>query len=140
MDFAYSSKVETLRTRVREFMDTLVVPQVVQWEREVAAGTHPPSVLEPLKQEAKRQGLWNLFMPHLPEGAPGTQLSVLEYAPLAELMGRVAWASEVFNCNAPDSGNMELLHIAASADQREQYLKPLLEGSIRSAFAMTEPE
>ena len=140
MDFSYSPKVEALRTLVQEFMDSRVVPTVVQWEREVTAGIHPPSVLEPLKLEAKRQGLWNLFMPQLPAGAPGTQLSVLEYAPLAELMGRVSWASEVFNCSAPDSGNMELLHLAASAEQREQYLKPLLEGSIRSAFAMTEPD
>lgn len=140
MEFAYSPKVEGLRKRVQSFMDTHVVPNVSQWEYEVAKGIHPPSVLEPLKAKARAEGLWNLFLPNLPKDAPGMGLPVLEYAPLAEIMGRVFWAPEVFNCNAPDTGNMELLHIAATPAQREQYLVPLFAGSIRSAFSMTEPD
>ncbi len=140
MEFAYSPKVEGLRKRVQSFLDTHVVPNVSQWEYEVAKGIHPPSVLEPLKAKARAEGLWNLFLPNLPKDAPGMGLPVLEYAPLAEIMGRVFWAPEVFNCNAPDTGNMELLHIAATPAQREQYLVPLFAGSIRSAFSMTEPD
>jgi acyl-CoA dehydrogenase len=140
MDFSYSPKVEALRQRVQTFMDTHVVPTVSQWEKEVHQGTHPPSVLEPLKAKAKAEGLWNMFMPHLPEGVECMPMPVLEYAPLAEIMGRIYWASEVFNCMAPDTGNMELLNMFATPDQRAQYLNPLFDGSIRSAFAMTEPD
>lgn len=140
MEFSFSPKVEGLRKRVQAFMDTHVVPNVSQWEYEVAKGIHPPSVLEPLKAKAHAEGLWNLFLPNLPKDAPGMGLPVLEYAPLAEIMGRVFWAPEVFNCNAPDTGNMELLHIAATPAQREQYLNPLFAGLIRSAFSMTEPD
>ena len=140
MEFSFSPKVEGLRKRVQGFMDTHVVPQVSLWEHEVAKGIHPPSVLEPLKAKARGEGLWNLFLPNLPKDAPGMGLPVLEYAPLAEIMGRVFWAPEVFNCNAPDTGNMELLHIAATSAQREQYLNPLFAGLIRSAFSMTEPD
>jgi len=93
-----------------------------------------------LKRAARAEGLWNLFLPTLREDEPGTRLTNLEYAPLAEIMGRVAWASEVFNCSAPDTGNMELLHLFADAKQRAEWLLPLLEGRIRSAFAMTEPD
>lgn len=139
MDFAYSPKVETLRAQVRAFMDTHIVPRIRQWNQEVAAGHYPVSFMEALKERARAEGLWNLFLPHLREDEPGTRLTNLEYAPLAEIMGRVAWAPEVFNCNAPDTGNMELLHMFATPDQRKQWLEPLLGGTIRSAFAMTEP-
>jgi acyl-CoA dehydrogenase len=140
MDFAYSSRVEDLRTRLTAFMEQHVIPAIPDWEREVLAGTYPPSMIDPLKEEAKALGLWNLFLPGLEEDEPGTRLSNLDYAPLAEIMGRVFWASELFNCNAPDTGNMELLHMFATAEQRESWLKPLMNGDIRSCFAMTEPE
>ncbi len=140
MDFGYSTKVEDLRARVRNFMDQHILPRVRQYNEEVHAGIFPVSFMEDLKALAKSEGLWNLFLPHLAEGEPGTGLSNIEYAPLAEIMGRIAWASEVFNCSAPDTGNIELLHMFASPAQREQWLRPLLDGEIRSAFAMTEPD
>ncbi|HEC01120.1 MAG TPA: acyl-CoA dehydrogenase, partial [Sphingomonadales bacterium] len=96
--------------------------------------------MEDLKALARSEGLWNLFLPHLKEGESGTQLTNLEYAPLAEIMGRVIWAPEVFNCNAPDTGNMEIFHMFGTEAQKEQWLNPLLAGKIRSAFAMTEPD
>lgn len=140
MDFAYSAKTEALRQQVRGFLDQHIIPRLAQWQREVAAGTFPVSFMEDLKALAKEEGLWNLFLPALAADEPGNGLSNLEYAPLAEIMGRVSWASEVFNCNAPDTGNMELLHMFATDEQRERWLKPLLDGTIRSAFAMTEPD
>ncbi len=139
MDFAYSPKVEALRAQLSAFMDKHIVPRIHQWHEEVNAGQYPVSFMEALKDKARSEGLWNLFLPHLNEDEPGTRLSNLEYAPLAEIMGRVPWASEVFNCNAPDTGNMELLHMFATPAQRKQWLEPLLDGKIRSAFAMTEP-
>jgi acyl-CoA dehydrogenase len=140
MDFAYTPKVEELRLRVRGFLDEHIVPRCRQWKTEVHAGRYPVSFMEDLKALAKNEGLWNMFLPGLRADEPGTPLSNLEYAPLAEIMGRVAWAPEVFNCNAPDTGNMELLHMFATPEQREQWLMPLLHGEIRSAFAMTEPD
>ncbi|CAM2186414.1 putative acyl-CoA dehydrogenase FadE2 [Paraburkholderia sacchari] len=140
MNFGYSPKVEDLIRRVRNFMDEHIVPRQRQWHEEVHAGRYPVSFMEDLKALAKAEGLWNLFLPHLHDDEPGTRLTNLEYAPLAEIMGRVSWAPEVFNCNAPDTGNMELLHMFATPAQREQWLVPLLEGKIRSAFAMTEPD
>lgn len=140
MDFGYTTKVEDLRSRVRNFMDLHILPRVRQYNDEIHAGIFPVSFMEDLKTLAKSEGLWNLFLPHLAEGEPGTGLSNIEYAPLAEIMGRISWASEVFNCNAPDTGNMELLHMFATPAQREQWLLPLLNGEIRSAFAMTEPD
>jgi acyl-CoA dehydrogenase len=140
MNFGYSQKVETLRHRVRAFMDEHIVPRHAQWLDEAHAGHFPASFMEELKAKAKSEGLWNLFLPHLKNDEPGTALTNLEYAPLAEIMGRISWAPEVFNCNAPDTGNMELLHMFATPAQREQWLTPLLEGTIRSAFAMTEPD
>ncbi|QRX84288.1 acyl-CoA dehydrogenase family protein [Glaciimonas sp. PAMC28666] len=140
MDFGYTAKVEDLRTRVRHFMDQHILPRVRQYNEEVHAGIFPVSFMEELKAQAQSEGLWNLFLPHLQDGEPGTGLSNIEYAPLAEIMGRISWASEVFNCSAPDTGNMELLHMFANPAQREQWLLPLLHGKIRSAFAMTEPE
>ena len=140
MDFAYSPKVEDLRARVRRFLDEEIVPAHREWAREAEAGVYPPAVMERLKAKAKGKGLWNFFLPALRDDEPGTRLTNLEYAPLAEIMGRVFWASEIFNCNAPDTGNMELLHMFANPEQRAQWLEPLLEGEIRSCFAMTEPD
>ena len=140
MDFSYTPKVEELRTRVNKFMAEHIVPRIRLWHEEIEQGHFPTSFMENLKTQARAEGLWNLFLPGLREEEPGTRLSNLEYAPLAEIMGRVAWASEVFNCNAPDTGNMELLHMFATPEQYEQWLQPLLQGEIRSAFAMTEPD
>ena len=106
----------------------------------MAAGNPHPALIENLKELAREQGLWNLFLPGLRPDEPGQALSNLEYAPLAEIMGRVGWASEVFNCSAPDTGNMEILHLFASPQQTTDWLRPLLDGRIRSCFAMTEPD
>lgn len=140
MNFAYSPRVEALRMQLRAFMDDHIVPRIGLWHQEVGQGHFPVPFMADLKALARSEGLWNLFLPTLQADEPGTGLSNLEYAPLAEIMGRVHWASEVFNCNAPDTGNMELLHLFATPEQRERWLKPLLEGEIRSAFAMTEPD
>ena len=140
MDFAYSEKCEEMRVRVRNFFDDHILPRNGQWHEEVAEGRYPVSFMEDLKALAKSEGLWNLFLPSLRADEPGEGLSNLDYAPLAEIMGRLMWASEVFNCNAPDTGNMELLHMFATPDQYDQWLRPLLEGEIRSSFAMTEPD
>jgi acyl-CoA dehydrogenase len=121
-------------------MDRHVLPQNREWQRLADSGVYPSSVIEPLKVLAKEAGLWNLFLPGLKDDEPGTRLSNMEYAPLAEIMGRIPWASEVFNCNAPDTGNMEMLHLFATPEQHERWLKPLLEGEIRSCFSMTEPD
>ena len=140
MDFSYSEKTEQLRHQLHNFMDDHVVPRIGQWSEEVHGGTYPVTFMEDLKNLAKSEGLWNMFLPHLRDDEPGTRLSNLEYAPLAEIMGRVPWSSEVFNCNAPDTGNMEVLHMFGSEAQKAQWLTPLLNGEIRSAFAMTEPD
>lgn len=140
MEFAFSPQTQQMIARVQAFMDENIIPRIPAWHREVAAGTYPVSFMEDLKALAREEGLWNLFLPGLHADEPGTRLSNLEYAPLAEIMGRVSWASEVFNCNAPDTGNMELLHLFANDQQRERWLQPLLQGEIRSAFAMTEPD
>ena len=140
MDFAFSPRVETLRRQLQDFMDAHVVPRHAQWLAEARGGGLPVSFMADLKALAHSEGLWNLFLPGLRDDEPGTRLSNLEYAPLAEIMGRIPWASEVFNCSAPDTGNMELLHLFASPAQRQRWLLPLLAGEIRSAFAMSEPD
>jgi acyl-CoA dehydrogenase len=140
MDFAYSSRVEDLRTRLSAFMETRVLPEHRRVTDLIEAGTYPLEVIEPLKAAAKAEGLWNLFLPGLREDEPGTRLTNLEYAPLAELMGRLPWAPEVFNCNAPDTGNMEVLHLFATVEQRKHWLNPLLAGEIRSVVSITEPD
>jgi len=140
MNFQHPEDVQQMQRTMRRFMDDHVLPQMAEFERVAASGTYPTSVVEPLKQFARDAGLWNLFLPGLKDGEPGTKLSNMQYAPLAEIMGRVHWASEVFNCNAPDTGNMELLHLFATPEQRERWLVPLLDGRIRSCFAMTEPD
>lgn len=140
MDFQYSDKTRALQRQLQDFMDRHVLPHHRQWHDQAEAGTHPTQLLDDLKALARSEGLWNLFLPALRDDEPGTRLTNLEYAPLAEIMGRVHWSSEVFNCNAPDTGNMELLHLFATPAQNAQYLQPLLAGDIRSAFAMTEPD
>ncbi len=121
-------------------MQRYLLPHNAAWHQAVLQGQYPPPFLEDLKTLAREEGLWNLFLPGLREGEPGTRLDNLDYAPLAETMGRLHWASEVFNCSAPDTGNMELLHRFATPAQRERWLTPLLDGAIRSAFAMSEPD
>lgn len=140
MDFQFSEDNQQMQRTLRQFMDRHVLPKNREWQRLADSGVYPSAVIEPLKVLAKEAGLWNLFLPGLREGEPGTRLSNMEYAPLAEIMGRIPWASEVFNCNAPDTGNMEMLHLFATPEQHERWLKPLLEGEIRSCFSMTEPD
>ncbi len=139
MDFAYSARVEELRTRLQAFMDAHVQPADARWREEVEAGRYPMALIDGLKARAKADGLWNLFLPALKPDEPGTRLSNLEYAPLAEIMGRIYWSSEVFNCNAPDTGNMEILHLFATPEQRARWLVPLMNGEIRSCVGITEP-
>src|SRR5215469_9589799 len=140
MDFAYSEKVNTLRRQVSDFMDRYIYPNEQTYHDQVAAASNPHDhapVVDELKAKAKKEGLWNLFLPGEEYGAG---LTNLEYAPLAEIMGRVGWASEVFNCAAPDTGNMEILAQFGTPEQKRNWLLPLLDGTIRSAFAMTEPD
>lgn len=140
MDFAYSPKVEALRARLKDFMQAHVLPANVAWHRACEDGVYPTEIIERLKAKAYSEGLWNLFLPQLRDDEPGTRLTNLEYAPLAEIMGRIPWSAEVFNCNAPDTGNMEILHMFATPDQRKRWLEPLLEGTIRSCVGITEPD
>lgn len=140
MDFAYATKVLDLQARLRHFMEERILPNNERWHCEVEQGAYPLDLIDDLKAEAKAQGLWNLFLPGLRDDEPGTRLSNLEYAPLAEIMGRVPWSSEVFNCSAPDTGNMEILHLFATPQQRERWLMPLLAGDIRSVVSITEPD
>nr|WP_314493179.1 acyl-CoA dehydrogenase family protein [uncultured Pseudomonas sp.] len=139
MDFAYSPKVQALRERVTAFMDEHVYPAEAVFARQVAEGDRwqPTAIVETLKRQAQAAGLWNLF---LPESELGAGLSNLEYAPLAEIMGRSLLGPEPFNCSAPDTGNMEVLVRYGTAEQKRRWLEPLLRGEIRSAFAMTEPD
>ena len=134
----HSPKVAGLARRLTAFMDEHVYPNEDRHVREVAEGDRwqPGALLDELKAKARDQGLWNLF---LPDGEGGPGLSNLEYAPLCEIMGRVLWAPEAFNCSAPDTGNMEVLLRYGTPEQRREWLEPLLEGRIRSCFAMTEP-
>ena len=136
MDFDYSAKTVELQKRLFAFMDEHIYPNEKRFIEEIDTGDRwqPSELIEQLKSIAKAQGLWNLFLPDV------SGLSNVEYAPLAEIMGRVVWASEVFNCSAPDTGNMEVLHLYGNEAQKEQWLRPLLDGEIRSCFAMTEPE
>ncbi|WP_265443608.1 acyl-CoA dehydrogenase family protein [Flexivirga meconopsidis] len=141
MDFAYDEKTEELRGRVRAFLDDEVTPAEPVFEEQLAAQPDPWAwstvpVLEELKDKAKSQGLWNLFLP----GDKGAGLTNVQYAPLAEILGRSSLASATMNCAAPDTGNMEVLNEFGTPEQQEQWLKPLLAGQIRSSFAMTEPD
>lgn len=140
MDFQFTGKQLDLQRQLREFLDQEVLPLNQQWQDLANQGVYPSAVIEPLKQKTKAAGLWNMFLPSLGDDEPGTRLSNMDYAPLAEIMGRIPWSSEVFNSNAPDTGNMELLHLFATPEQRERWLKPLMEGTMRSCFSMTEPD
>ncbi len=147
MHFDFSEKTQDYIQRVSAFMDEYIFPNEESYKQQHAAFDSPwnvPQIVEDLKEKAKEQGLWNLFLPpsaeHDTEDFHGAGLSNLEYAPLAELMGRVSWASEIFNCSAPDTGNMEVLHRYGTKAQQEKWLRPLLNGDIRSAFLMTEPQ
>lgn len=140
MNFEYSNKVKDLQQQVRHFMQEHIYPNEATFEEQVkAAPWETPLIVTELKKKALSAGLWNLFLP-VEHGQYSAGLTNMEYAPLAEEMGRVTWASEVFNCSAPDTGNMEVLTKYGDEEQKKQWLKPLLAGEIRSAFAMTEPE
>ena len=142
MDFSHTEKVRDLQERITQFMDSYVYPAEPLYHKELEqnrkAGNpwQVTKVVEDLKKQAKAAGLWNLFLPHSEHGAG---LTNLEYAPLCEIMGRSHIAPEAFNCSAPDTGNMEVLARYATKEQQQRWLEPLLEGKIRSAFAMTEP-
>ncbi len=141
MNFEHSERARDLIARLEAFMAESVLPNEGRFEAEVAPAANGdfvwPPLLDELKARARAAGLWNLF---LPDPHRGAGLSNVEYAPLAEIMGRVYWASEVFNCSAPDTGNMELLHLYGTPAQQARWLVPLLSGEIRSAFCMTEPD
>jgi acyl-CoA dehydrogenase len=148
MDFDYSPKTKELQSRLQQFMQAHVYPQDGAFHAEIAANTAagrrwtPLQTVEALKPLAQQAGLWNLFLPvdsAEAAGFAGAGLNNQEYAPLAEIMGRIPWASEVFNCSAPDTGNMETIARYGSEENKRLWLKPLLDGEIRSAFAMTEP-
>lgn len=136
MNFEYSAKTRELQKRLQMFMDEYIYPNEKTYHEEINSGDRwePLKMIEDLKAKARGAQLWNLFLPEV------SGLTNLEYAPLAEIMGRVFWSSEVFNCSAPDTGNMEVLERYGSAEQKETWLKPLLDGEIRSCFSMTEPE
>ncbi|MEK7837504.1 MAG: acyl-CoA dehydrogenase family protein, partial [candidate division NC10 bacterium] len=139
MDLTPTARSAALSKQITEFMERRVSPsERAYYEAIEGSGDrhHRPAILEELKAVARGAGLWNLF---LPDRAHGPGLSNLEYAPLAAIMGRVLWASEVFNCSAPDTGNMEILAQYGTPEQKAQWLEPLLEGKIRSGFSMTEP-
>ena len=144
MNFDYSPKVEQLRERLLAFFDEHIYPNEKRYHEEIEANRRggnawiPTKVIEELKPKARAAGLWNLFLPRSPRAPEG--LSNLEYAPLCEIMGRVYWAPEVFNCSAPDTGNMETLERYGSEAHKARWLEPLLRGEIRSAFLMTEPD
>ncbi|MEX1124698.1 MAG: acyl-CoA dehydrogenase family protein [Acidimicrobiia bacterium] len=141
MDFSHSPRAQELQTRLTEFMDEQVYPSEAVYREQMASADDPhhhPQIIEDLKREARSRGIWNLF---LPDSEIGAGLSNLEYAPLAEITGRSPQiAPESINCSAPDTGNMEILHMFGTPEQKETWLMPLLEGEIRSCFSMTEPD
>ena len=151
MDFAYSPRTLELQAKLLKFMDDFIYPAEARFEAEIAANTAagkrwtPLDTIEQLKPKARAIGLWNLFLPPTAGGEGSAHngrdfgLSNSDYAPLAEIMGRVPWCSEVFNCSAPDTGNMETIERYGKPEHKQQWLEPLLNGKIRSAFAMTEP-
>ena len=138
MTFEFSEKTKELQKRLQHFMDEFVYPNEHRFDEEVERNRWKPTeIIEELKPKARAAGLWNLF---LPNDSGGAGLTNLEYAPMCEIMGRCHWAPEVFNCSAPDTGNMEVIARYGTPEQKEKWLKPLLAGEIRSCFAMTEPD
>ena len=140
MDFNYSKKSLDLQKQLVDFFEEYIYPNENAYDKEIEDSGNPlhiPNILDDLKEKAKKSGLWNLF---LPDDKYGAGLTNVEYAPLAEITGKVWWAPEVFNCSAPDTGNMEVLYDFGTQEQKEEWLAPLLEGTIRSCFAMTEPD
>ena len=137
MEFQHSEKALHWQERVGRFLDDKVLPREAEyWAQVREDSTRQPPAMDEMKAQAREAGLWNMFLP----GDHGAGLTNLEYAPLAEMMGRHLWTAEVFNCNAPDTGNMEVLHMYGNEAQQAKWLKPLMAGEIRSAFLMTEPE
>lgn len=137
MEFRHSDRAQHWQERLKRFLDDHVLPREEEYRAQVRENPkRQPPAMEEMKAKAREAGLWNMFLP----GDHGAGLSNLEYAPLAELMGRHLWSAEVFNCNAPDTGNMEVLHMYGNEAQQAKWLKPLMAGDIRSAFLMTEPE
>ncbi|MHB1087914.1 MAG: acyl-CoA dehydrogenase family protein [Acidimicrobiales bacterium] len=142
MPYEFSQQGLEMHEEVRRYMDSVILPNEATYYDQLATvgpDGYPP-VLDKLKSAALDRGLWNLFLPHLRPGTPGTPLSNLDYAPISEMLGRVSFASEALNCNAPDTGNMEILHLYGSDRVKGEWLEPLLAGEIRSAFSMTEPD
>lgn len=142
MPYEFTKQGLEVQESVRRFMDQTIMPNEETYNAqlsEVGLDGYPP-VLDKLKAAAQERGLWNLFLPHLRPGNPGTPLSNLDYAPISEMLGKVSFASEVLNCNAPDTGNMEILNLYGSDEIKARWLEPLLAGEIRSAFCMTEPD
>ncbi len=138
MTFEFSEKTKELQKRLQHFMDEFIYPNEHRFDEEVERNRWKPTeIIEELKPKARAAGLWNLF---LPDDSGGAGLTNLEYAPMCEIMGRCHWAPEVFNCSAPDTGNMEVIARYGTPEQKEKWLKPLLAGEIRSCFAMTEPD
>jgi acyl-CoA dehydrogenase len=140
MDFEYSLNTLEMIGRLEAFMERHVLPANQEFHETASKGEYPLALLDRLKARAFEEGLWNLFLPDLEEDEPGTRLTNLEYAPLAEIMGRVYWSSEVFNCSAPDTGNMEILKKFGTAEQKKRWLEPLMMGEIRSIVGLTEPD
>ena len=142
MPYEFTTQGLEVQESVRQFIDQTIYPNEETYYsqlEEVGPDGYPP-VLDKMKSAAQEKGLWNLFLPHLRHDTPGTPLSNLDYAPISEMLGKVSFASEVLNCNAPDTGNMEVLHLFGSDEIKGQWLVPLLAGEIRSAFCMTEPD
>src|ERR1700722_16611484 len=142
MPYEFTATGIALLKEVQSFLDDHVYPNEEAYyeEREELGPLGYPPVIEKLKAAARERNLWNLFLPHLAPDAPGVKLSNLDYAPISEQLGKVPFASEALNCSAPDTGNMEILNLYGSPKVKEQWLAPLLEGEIRSAFSMTEPD
>jgi acyl-CoA dehydrogenase len=141
MPYQYTEHGLAVQEEVRRFMDSYIYPNEETYYRELAdAPDGYPPVMDKLRGAAVEKGLWNLFLPELDPDQPGTRLSNLDYAPISEMVGRVSFASEVLNCSAPDTGNMEILHRYGTDQVKEVWLRPLLNGEIRSAFSMTEPD
>ena len=142
MPYEFTPQGQALLAEVKSFMDDFIYPneqEYAEQQREVGTHGYPP-LMDKLKAAARERGLWNMFLPHLSPDAPGTKLSNLDYAPISEELGKVGFASEALNCSAPDTGNMELLHHYGSETVKQRWLAPLLEGEVRSAFGMTEPD